>query len=76
MNCSSKEALVKLGAVTERALQEGLRVRGYVSCVIGCPYEGTIRPRTVARVTAELLDVGCYEGERGERKKEALSESR
>lgn len=43
------------------AQQAGIRVRGYVSCVVGCPYEGEIAPSQVAQVAQRLLDMGCYE---------------
>ena len=43
------------------AKEQGIAVRGYVSCVLGCPYEGEIAPEQVARVTAKLLEKGCYE---------------
>ncbi|MBL4613032.1 MAG: hydroxymethylglutaryl-CoA lyase, partial [Emcibacter sp.] len=43
------------------AAQENITVRGYVSCVVGCPYEGRIAPRAVAEVAAEMLDMGCSE---------------
>ena len=44
-----------------RALEAGLRVRGYVSCVVGCPYEGDIAPQKVAQVAQRLYQMGCYE---------------
>ena len=47
--------------VVKIAREEGLKVRGYVSCVLGCPYEGTIRPSAVASVDKALFDIGCYE---------------
>lgn len=47
--------------VTKHALASGLTVRGYVSCIIGCPYEGKIDPKIVADITEQLLDAGCYE---------------
>ncbi|KAJ2129489.1 hypothetical protein GGH17_004082 [Coemansia sp. RSA 788] len=43
------------------AKAHGLRIRGYVSCVAGCPYEGKIDPQAVARVAKDLTDLGCYE---------------
>jgi hydroxymethylglutaryl-CoA lyase len=43
------------------AREASVRVRGYVSCVLGCPYEGDIAPESVATVSANLLDLGCYE---------------
>jgi hydroxymethylglutaryl-CoA lyase len=47
--------------VVPRARAEGIRVRGYVSCALGCPYEGTIAPERVLEVASRLLDLGCYE---------------
>lgn len=45
----------------KKALNLNMRVRGYVSCVMGCPYEGEIDPKMVAKVTDELFAMGCYE---------------
>lgn len=61
INCSIAESLERFRPVTEAAQQAGVRVRGYVSCVVGCPYEGAIAPAAVARVAQTLLDMGCYE---------------
>ncbi|KAJ1351704.1 hypothetical protein KIN20_007823 [Parelaphostrongylus tenuis] len=61
VNAGLDESLRKLQEVTKVAVKEGLRVRGYVSCVVGCPYEGKIDSAVVARVTGTLLDSGCYE---------------
>jgi len=47
--------------VAARAKDEGIAMRGYVSCVVGCPYEGDIDPQAVADVASRLLDLGCYE---------------
>ncbi|KAI0705637.1 aldolase [Earliella scabrosa] len=60
-NCTIKESLERLEAVTKRATQEGLRVRGYVSVVVDCPYPGAVSPSKVKEVTQELFDMGCYE---------------
>ena len=60
-NCAIEESLNRCRQVTEAALASGLRVRGYVSCVISCPYEGEINPQAVARVSAQLASMGCYE---------------
>jgi hydroxymethylglutaryl-CoA lyase len=59
--CSIAESMTRLAAAAERALAAGLRVRGYLSCVMGCPYEGTVAPSTVAAMAADLLGMGCYE---------------
>ena len=61
INCSIDESLARFVPLMERARAQGLRVRGYVSCVLGCPYEGDIDPARVARVAAELYAMGCYE---------------
>lgn len=59
--CSIGESLQRLAAVARRAGAEGLRVRGYLSCVIGCPYEGPVAGRAVADMTEQLIGMGCYE---------------
>ncbi|KAF0692971.1 Aste57867_16017 [Aphanomyces stellatus] len=61
INCSIQESLERFQPVCEKAQSLGVRVRGYVSCVLGCPYEGPIDPAVVARVAKTLLDMGCYE---------------
>lgn len=61
INCSIAESLDRFLPLTERALAEGLRVRGYVSCILGCPYEGEVDPKVVADVAARLDAMGCYE---------------
>ncbi|WP_338929191.1 hydroxymethylglutaryl-CoA lyase (plasmid) [Roseomonas mucosa] len=61
INCSIAESLERFAPVVEQALAAGLRVRGYVSCVLGCPYEGRVAPEAVARVAAALHRLGCYE---------------
>ncbi|MGR2741007.1 hydroxymethylglutaryl-CoA lyase [Billgrantia sp. Q4P2] len=61
INCSVAESLERFAPVLERAQQANVRVRGYVSCVLGCPYEGEIAPAKVAEVSKALYDMGCYE---------------
>ncbi|KHJ99495.1 HMGL-like protein, partial [Oesophagostomum dentatum] len=61
VNASLEDSLKNIQDVTKAALKEGLRVRGYVSCVIGCPYEGKTDSNVVARVAEALLEAGCYE---------------
>jgi hydroxymethylglutaryl-CoA lyase len=61
INCSIKESLERFGPVVEAALAAGMRVRGYVSCVVGCPYEGPIAPAAVADVARRLFAMGCFE---------------
>lgn len=61
INCSVAESLERFAPVLERARQADVRVRGYVSCVLGCPYEGEVTPAKVAEVSKALYDMGCYE---------------
>jgi len=61
INCSIAESLARFVPVVEGAQAAGIRVRGYVSCVLGCPYDGEIAPDQVASVTRELLELGCVE---------------
>lgn len=61
INASIDESLERLAPVARAATAAGLRVRGYVSCVLGCPYEGEIPLETVVRVSRSLLELGCYE---------------
>ncbi len=61
INCSIDESLARFRPVIAGARSHGVRVRGYVSCVAGCPYEGEIAPAAVARVAAELHAMGCFE---------------
>lgn len=60
-NCSIAESLERFKPVTQAAQARGLRVRGYVSCVVACPYEGDVASVKVAKVAERLLDLGCYE---------------
>ena len=60
-NCSIAESVDRFRAITERAQQENLRIRGYISCVLGCPYEGEVSLDTVADLAQKLIDAGCYE---------------
>ncbi|WMN15757.1 hydroxymethylglutaryl-CoA lyase [Pseudomonas piscis] len=61
INCSISESLERFAPIMEAARQHGISVRGYVSCVLGCPYEGSIAPEQVALVARELYAMGCYE---------------
>lgn len=61
INCSIAESLERFAAVSEAALADGMDVRGYISCVLGCPYEGAISPEVVADVAERLLSMGCSE---------------
>ena len=61
INCSIEESLERFLPVVNAAIRNGIKVRGYVSCVVGCPYEGDIAPEAVANVAKKLRDMGCYE---------------
>jgi hydroxymethylglutaryl-CoA lyase len=61
INCSIAESIERFKPVMARAKSDGIRVRGYISCVLGCPYEGEIKPQAVVAVTQSLWDLGCYE---------------
>jgi hydroxymethylglutaryl-CoA lyase len=61
INCSIAESIERFLPVMAAARERGIAVRGYVSCVIGCPYEGAVAPAKVAEVTERLVDIGCHE---------------
>ncbi|MGX0902129.1 hydroxymethylglutaryl-CoA lyase [Roseovarius sp. MBR-79] len=61
INATIDESLARFAPVMETAGAEGLRVRGYVSCVVECPYDGPVAPAQVARVAENLWEMGCYE---------------
>jgi hydroxymethylglutaryl-CoA lyase len=61
INCSIAESLERFRPVTDAARDANIKVRGYISCVIGCPYEGEIEPDKVADVAEALFHMGCYE---------------
>jgi len=61
INCSIAESLERFVPLMAAAKQHGVRVRGYVSCVLGCPYDGSVPPEQVASVARELYAMGCYE---------------
>jgi hydroxymethylglutaryl-CoA lyase len=61
INCSIAESLQRFEPVCRSALDHGMRVRGYMSVVLGCPYEGEVKPEAVATVSQRLYDMGCYE---------------
>ncbi len=65
-NCSIAESFERFIPVMDAAAKAGIRVRGYVSCVVGCPYEGEIRPTAVADIARRLFDMGCYEVSMGD----------
>lgn len=66
INCSIDESFEKFADVMAAAKANDIKVRGYVSCMVDCPYEGTIDPKQVVKVTRRLLDMGCYEVSLGE----------
>lgn len=61
INASVSEGLARFAPVCAAAQAAGVPVRGYVSCVVECPYDGAVAPEAVARVVAALRDMGCYE---------------
>jgi hydroxymethylglutaryl-CoA lyase len=61
IHCSIAESLSRLRQVADGAIARGMRVRGYVSCVLGCPYEGAVKLDAVTHVAKELIEMGCYE---------------
>lgn len=61
INCSIAESIERFVPVIEAAKAHNIRVRGYVSCVLGCPYEGEISHDIVANVAQTLYQLGCYE---------------
>src|SRR5580698_5898256 len=61
INCSVAESIERFKPVVTRARADGVKVRGYVSCVLGCPFDGEVKPQAVADVAQKLWDLGCYE---------------
>jgi hydroxymethylglutaryl-CoA lyase len=61
INCSIAESLERFAPVVAEAKAVGMKARGYVSCVLGCPYEGEVAPEAVAAVAERLFEMGCYE---------------
>ena len=61
INCSIAESIARFEPVVHAARDQGMRVRGYVSCVVACPYDGPTAPAAVADTTERLLDLGCFE---------------
>ena len=61
INCSIAESLDRFAPVAAAAKEQAVRLRGYISCVVDCPYEGPIAPEAVAAVAARLVAMGCYE---------------
>ncbi|MFQ3454361.1 hydroxymethylglutaryl-CoA lyase [Bradyrhizobium sp. UFLA01-814] len=61
INCSVAESIERFKPVLARAKADGVKVRGYISCVLGCPFDGEIEPKAVADLAVTLWDLGCYE---------------
>lgn len=61
INCSIDESLKRINEVVRLALEHNIKVRGYVSCVIKCPYDGDVEPKKVAELSRILYNMGCYE---------------
>ncbi|WP_298111514.1 hydroxymethylglutaryl-CoA lyase [Bradyrhizobium sp.] len=61
INCSVAESIERFKPVIARARADGVKVRGYISCVLGCPYDGEVKPQAVVDVAKVLWDLGCYE---------------
>lgn len=61
INCSIEQSFERFKPVLDAAQDKGVRVRGYISCVVACPYEGTVKPEVVATVAERLINMGCYE---------------
>ncbi|MGH6853971.1 MAG: hydroxymethylglutaryl-CoA lyase [Aestuariivirga sp.] len=61
INCTIDESLARYAAICQKAATDKMPVRGYVSCVVACPYEGAIAPQAVRRVAASLINMGCRE---------------
>lgn len=61
INCSIAESLERFRPVIEKAQAADIKVRGYISCALGCPYQGEVKPMAVAEVAKDLFDMGCYE---------------
>src|SRR6267154_992049 len=61
INCSVVESIERFKPVVARAKADGIKVRGYISCVLGCPFDGAVKPQAVVDVAKALWDLGCYE---------------
>ncbi|KAJ8934845.1 hypothetical protein NQ314_013115 [Rhamnusium bicolor] len=60
-NCSTQEGINRIKEIIDIAIKANIKVRGYISCVVGCPYDGQVHPSSVTKVTEALLSHGCYE---------------
>ncbi|KRP92512.1 hydroxymethylglutaryl-CoA lyase [Bradyrhizobium yuanmingense] len=61
INCTIAESIERFKPVLARAREDGVKVRGYISCVLGCPFDGEIKPKAVADLASTLFELGCYE---------------
>lgn len=61
INCTVAESIERFKPVLARAKADGVKVRGYISCVLGCPFDGEIKPKAVADLASTLWELGCYE---------------
>jgi hydroxymethylglutaryl-CoA lyase len=61
INCTIEESLRRFEPVLAKSLANGIKVRGYVSCVLGCPYQGAVPASDVTKVARRLIEMGCYE---------------
>ncbi|MCA6107836.1 hydroxymethylglutaryl-CoA lyase [Bradyrhizobium cenepequi] len=61
INCTVAESIERFKPVLVRAKADGIKVRGYISCVLGCPFDGEVKPQAVVDVAKTLFDLGCYE---------------
>lgn len=61
INCTIEQSIERFRPVVELAQKNNIKVRGYVSCVVGCPYQGEVQPEQVLAVCKQLLSLGCYE---------------
>jgi hydroxymethylglutaryl-CoA lyase len=61
INCSVAESIERFKPVVAKARADGIKVRGYISCVLGCPFDGEVKPQAVTAVAKMLWDLGCYE---------------
>ncbi|MBF0287801.1 MAG: hydroxymethylglutaryl-CoA lyase [SAR324 cluster bacterium] len=61
INCTITESLERFQSVCLRALQKNIKIRGYISCTLGCPYQGAVSAHAVANIARQMIDLGCYE---------------
>ena len=66
INCSVAASLDRFAEVCQHAISDGIYIRGYISCVLGCPYEGKVNPAQVASMAQQLIDMGCSEASLGD----------